>query len=177
MFFPSPARWQQRLEPRVSWHLMFQASEGPQLHPDRSTPDPSISRHRGQRPWTSPPSSTRSHLLSQPGALEKRAALCPVGKQRGGTQTHLRMSGIGEYRDCVCVPSPSHPLLQTTQVTCVFFSGQRQVGQSERDTTCEAEGGRVGGGNAEDAAEEAGPPPCGGGGLFLIDTYTTHYVL
>lgn len=119
MFFPSSARWRQRLEPRVSWHLTFQASEGPQLHPDRSTPALPCSLHRGQWPSTSPaaPSSTCSHLLSQPGALEKRATLCQVGKQRGGKQTHLRMSGISKCQDCVFSPL----LPQITLVSHVFF--------------------------------------------------------
>lgn len=124
MSFPSPTRWQQRLEPRVPGHIMFQASEGPQLHPDRSAPA-SPCRHRGWQPSTGPPGSTSSILLSQPGALENRATLCQVGKQTGGKQTHLWMSGISEY------PDPSHirstKRLQTDQVSLVFSQDNHRL--------------------------------------------------
>lgn len=132
MSFPSPTRWQQRLEPRVPGHITFQASEGPQLHPDRSTPA-SPCRHRGRQPSTGPPSGASSPLLCQSSALENRATLCQVGKQTGGKQTHLWMSGISECRD------PSHirstKILQTIQVSLVFSQDNHRLVKTN-ETLC-----------------------------------------
>lgn len=117
---------------------------------------------------------SQQHLLSPPvPARWQKSDTVPSGKTER-RKANPPMNAWNQW-----VSRPPHIL----KATCIDHSGllclaagQPQVGQSKRDTTREAEGGRAGGGHAEDAAEEARLTPCGGG-LLLIDTHATSDVL
>lgn len=134
----------------------FTQTEAPQLPPaasDITDPQPAL------LPAAPPPASCPS----------------PVKIERHCAKWENREEDSKPTYECLESVSTTHtpPL---TYSKCTDHSGlprlaagQPQVGQSKRDTTREAEGGRAGGGHAEDAAEEARLTPCGGG-LLLIHT-------
>lgn len=119
---------------------------------------------------------SQQHLLSPP--VPARWDTVPSGK----TARRIANPPTNAWNQWVSRPlPPSHHHILKAKCTdhsglpCLV-AGQPQVGQSKRDTTREAEGGRAGGGHAEDAAEEARLTPRGGG-LLLIDTHSTSDVL
>lgn len=124
---------------------------------------------------------SQQHPLSPPApARWEKSDTVPSGKtERRIANPPMNVWNQWVSRPLLPTPHPHHILeakcTDHSGLPCLV-AGQPQVGQSKRDTTREAEGGRTGGGHAEDAAEEARLTPCGGG-LLLIDTRSTSDVL
>lgn len=153
------------------------------------SPDTSCSRpqriHSCTQTEAPQPIPAASDITDPPALLPAAPPLpscpSPVRKERHCAKWENREEDSKPTYEClesvsVAAAPPSPHILKAkctdhSALPCLV-AGQPQVGQSKRDTTREAEGGRAGGGHAEDAAEEACLTPCGGG-LLLIHTHST----